>query len=174
MPRILTTGALFLTLFLLLSGSASAQRFAFGIGVDYVMPTGDFSFLAEPGYGVSARIETRISPDIKGIGTVSYLMFAEESTVYSYDALPINIGIKVAVSQGLYLAPQLGIYNFYRTFKYGSISTQTTSTDIGFAFGVGYDFFITRGLYGDLMFHYNNADDFSYIGVRFGLRFRSI
>lgn len=154
-----------------------------GIGAELAAPMGDFSDVAELGYGLSARGELTIGPKMMATAHIGYLMWGGKEFGYyttDYTDIPIMVGIKLSLAAGLYAHGEIG-YHFFSMDTEASELAQFTVADLessdqkfGASVGGGLETPLAPLTALDISVKYNYvADDLSYfsgrIGVKFGL-----
>lgn len=164
---------------LALSGSVLfAGGLSYGINGELAMPMGDFGDMANMGFGGTVQGEYAINEQIIGTASAGYLMWsgkdAWEDMDYSWTCIPIKAGAKYAFGP-LYGIFELGIYMFSFEFDYEfmgySISGDDSSSEFGFAPGIGYQMKLGEKMKLDLSIQYEIAGDFDLLGIDIGIRF---
>lgn len=157
-------------------GTASAQ---FSVGAELGLPSGNFSYMASTGFGVSGRYEANISNNLNWTASAGYLSFAGKDYDFGGGSIPFgnttnfNLagGVKYyfqEANSGFYGAADISA-NFLSAWGYSynsgngggyNLASQST-TVIGINPGIGY-----RLPNWDFAARYNSLGDFSYIGLR--------
>ena len=171
---------LFFGVLLFLSvADASAQ---FSGGAELGLPMGNFSDVANTGFGVSARYEASIKDKLNWTASAGYLSFGGKSylggTFGNVSAIPLVGGIKYyfnEASNGLYATADLGLNFINYSVAYpnngsglGVTFASATTTRLGVSPGVGY-----RINNWDFTGRFNLVTDFNYLGLRVAYIFGS-
>ncbi len=176
------TRSITLCAMLLAFGALSAQTKQLSIGVDLVLPQGDFSKEYSLGVGPNAGFELPVGDKLAVTLHAGYdilLVQSDHSDVLAGASLvPIQAGLKYFFQEsqkGIYAHAQLGTHLFTEKFKaneqFGLEAESETSTRFSWGIGVGYQ--LAKF---DLGLRYNmimpsgedgeGSDPISYIGLR--------
>ena len=118
------------------------------LGVDVGFPTGDFADAANIGAGPLAKILFGISPagDITATTGIAFYPLKKDDLGFGgYDDLkgtwsvvPILVGYRHNLSNGIFLEPQLGMGVYALRAKYQDSSDSDSETAFTWAAGIGY------------------------------------
>lgn len=172
----------FLVVFLFLSGFAFAQNAGVSIGGNLALPIGDWSDVADMGFGGTATYEHKFSPNLLGTITAGYLIWGGKEDVegfsYDYSAIPIMAGVKYFFNpkQGLYAAGQLGLHMFTVDVEFddpflSQFSGSESESEFSFAVGAGYEIPVGPKGAVDLNAMFNIISDLNYLGFRVAYKF---
>ncbi|MFM9838794.1 MAG: hypothetical protein ACKVOQ_11055 [Cyclobacteriaceae bacterium] len=132
-------------------GAAFSQDGRFSGGLELGLPVGNFSDIANIGFGASGRYEAPIQDKLNWTGTIGFLSFGGKSiSGFSYGSstiIPIQGGIKYYLTEsfnGFYVGGELGFS--IATFSVPSFNTgfgtvgggSTSATRFSIAPGAGY------------------------------------
>jgi len=156
---------------LALSGSVLfAGGLSYGINGELAMPMGDFADAAKMGFGGTANVEYGMTDKITITGSGGYLMFGEEIEGWKYTCIPIKAGAKYALGP-IYGIFELGMYMFSWDWEFMGFSYDDSSSEFGFAPGIGYEMKLGEKMKLDLSVQYEVAGDFDLLGIDIGIRF---
>lgn len=170
---------------LLITVSAFAVDFKdikFGANAVAAIPTGTFGDVASFGIGITGQAELPFSPEITGTFSIGYISFGSkdyglgEDFEASWSCIPIKAGAKYFFDENFYGVAEIGIYAFSSTVKadmgeFGSYEASASSSEFGFAPGVGYQMPVGENMKLDLSVQYEIAGDCNYLGFDIGIRF---
>ena len=159
-------------LFMLTIFQASAQ---FSVGAELGLPIGNFSGLANAGFGVSAKYEASIKDQLNWTGSVGYLSFGGKAflggTFGNVSVIPLLGGIKYyfnTAGSGFYASGDLGLNFISYSVAFpnsgngqGVSFASASTTRFGITPGVGY-----RIDNWDFSGRFNFISDFNYLGIR--------
>jgi len=94
---------------LTLIGTASSAL-AFGVGVGYRLPTGDFGDAYDGGFGANFALEYPVAPLVTAWGDIGYTSFAGEGDRDNIDVWGFNAGAKVSLLGLLQAGAELGYF----------------------------------------------------------------
>lgn len=161
----------------------NAQKdMAVGAGLVVSLPMGSFGDAANLGIGGTAAFELKFAPQITGVGHIGYITYGTESEAVSFSSVPLIVGAKYyfVQSTGFYGIGQLGL-NFFSTsvetpsFDFfgtssGGGSVSTSSAELTFALGAGYEMPISSNLIFDVSGTINIISNFTNIQLRAGVK----
>jgi len=164
------------TLLLVTSITAAAQKGnnQIGIGGEIGFPTGAFSNAVKTGLGGGVKFLIGAGRSGQVTFTAGYTSFSVKGSGSEYSAnygiLPIMIGYRQFIVDGLYSEPQLGYGSYSIKVKGGG---QTASTSRGaFTYAIGFGYVVDDV---DIGIRYQDGkidgDSFSYVGIRLGYNF---
>jgi hypothetical protein len=118
------------------------------LGVDIGFPTGDFADLANIGAGPMAKILFGVTPagDITATTGVAFYSLKKDNLGYGYyddlkgtwSVIPILVGYRHNLSNGIFFEPQLGMGVYALRAKYQGSSESDSETAFTWAAGIGY------------------------------------
>ncbi|MBA4311265.1 MAG: hypothetical protein C0417_01405 [Chlorobiaceae bacterium] len=182
-----------LMLVLLMTGIGLAQegQMKLGVGVELLLPSGDFGDYAGTGIGGTANFLYQLNNQISLSGTAGYISWGGKSFDvglgtwdYSYSAIPILVGGRYYFTEGdarLYGSAEIGMYMFsftvttpsYDYFGYTFQGGETTesSSEFTIAPGIGYEMKIGDNMNLDLTAKYLMISDANNLNLRAGVNF---
>jgi len=166
----------------LFTGFINAQSQGVSIGGNVALPIGDWSDVANTGFGGTATYERSFAPNITGQVYAGYLTFGGDETEgfsYSYSMIPIMAGVKYFFQpgKGFYANALLGVHLFTADIDYPAEYEEfftidsETSTEFSFGVGAGYEIPVGGKNAVDISAHYMLISDANYIGARIAYRF---
>ena len=171
----------FLFVFLLFSSITFSQMPGIGVGGNLALPIGDWSDIANIGFGGTATYEHKFSPNLLGTATAGYLIWGgKEDFVggsFDYSAIPILAGVKYFFTpgSGFYAAGQAGFHLFTVDVEIDIFGFKTSSsaseTEFSFAAGAGYEIPVGPKGAVDLNAMFNVVSDLNYLGFRVAYKF---
>jgi len=118
------------------------------LGVDFGLPTGDFAEVANIGVGPMAKFLFGITPagDITATTGVAFYSLRKDNPRYNYyddlkgtwSVIPILVGYRHNLNNGIFLEPQLGMGVYALKAKYQGSSESDSETAFTWAAGIGY------------------------------------
>jgi hypothetical protein len=156
--------------------------------IEAATPTGNFSKIANVGYGGIATFEITFLPLITPFAEVGYIGWSgKNQNVIGYtvsstiSAVPLQAGLKVPVTMGIYGIAEIGVHFFSVKSSatipnYGTFSQTTTSTNGSAGVGAGYEltFIPLLKLDVNVIYEYispkSGQSSSSYISARAGLK----
>jgi hypothetical protein len=168
-------------LVLILFSTVSFAQSAISVGGNLALPIGDWSDVADMGFGGTASYEHKFSPNLVGTATAGYLIWGGKEDIegfsYDYSAIPILAGVKYffAPGQGFYAAGQVGLHMFtidvdVEFFGFEG-SGSSTETEFSAAAGLGYEIPVGPKGAVDLNAMFNLISDLNYLGFRVAYKF---
>lgn len=159
-----------------------AQKSAISVGGNIAMPIGDWSDVADLGFGGTASYEHGFSPNLVGTATVGYLIWGGKEDIegfsYDYSAIPILAGIKYFFTpgKGFYAAAQVGVHLFTVDVEievpgFFQTSGSSSESEFGGAAGLGYEIPVGPKGAVDISAMFNLISDLNYLGFRVAYQF---
>ena len=164
------------------------DQVALGIDPDVAFPLGNFSDVANAGFGINGNFQYRINPRWDLLLNLGYLHWGGKSNIvgfdYSYSAVPFQGGAKYYFRTASLDSPRFyvgGLIGFHdmslRIPRFDDagrflFSTSSSETEFSLAPLGGFEYGIARDVNLDVSARYQYvANDFSYFGLRAGLNF---
>jgi hypothetical protein len=141
-----------LIVLVLFAGFTNAQsKITLGVGGSLALPMGTFGDVVSMGFGGLVHGEMGFGTMV-GTASVGYLTFGGKDVVgykSSWSAIPILVGTKYSFAPGFYGSVEAGLnmvtveattpeIKFGSVVVYPSQTVSTSSTEFGYALGVGY------------------------------------
>lgn len=137
------------------AASLKAEGWRWGGMVGIASPTGDFSDIANTGFGLSFIGEYSLNDKMGIRGRLGYTLFGGESmnTIlgkYEYEPSTTTIFADFVygfntMDTGFYVLGGVGYVSASITTKWGGYSTSSSESDLGCAVGAGYNFTSNMG-----------------------------
>lgn len=159
-----------------------------GVDMDIAFPLGNFSDVANAGFGINGNFEYRVNPSWNLLLNIGYIHWGGKSNVtgidYSYSAVPFQGGAKYyfetasADAPRFYLGGLIGFHDMSlripEFYDNGFFFNSTRSeTEFSLAPLGGLEYGLSNNVSLDVSARYQYvANDFSYFGLRAGLDFR--
>jgi hypothetical protein len=182
-----------LMLVLLMTGIGLAQegQMKLGVGVELLLPSGNFGDIAGTGIGGTANFLYQLNNQISLSGTAGYISWGGKSFdvgfgkyEYAYSAIPILVGGRYYFTEGdarVYGSAEIGMYMLSATVTVPSYSlygytvaggeSTVSSSEFTIAPGIGYEMKIGDNMNLDLTAKYLMISDANNLNVRAGVNF---
>jgi len=163
-------------------GYAQKPVMGVGGGIEIAMPIGNFSDVANVGFGLTGRYEYKLNKDVAITGTLGWIHWGGKNTTsygdYGFTDIPLKGGVKYYFTPGpgrVYGMAELGLHFTSVSwtwnagyYGYGG-SYSASETKFGFAPGVGYEMKIGKNLMLDLSGRFEIVADVNHFALRGGI-----